>query len=140
MQGHQKFYQAYIDLRDTYLDLSSKHALGEPISEEERKVLNEKYDRFLSQYGQLNSPANRKLILEDAGHGIVVLSSLERRDGEHFLKADILTESLVQQNERFVTDNPVEALAHSLNDTGKVDLQFMQAAMNRSVRNNQKPR
>jgi N12 class adenine-specific DNA methylase len=130
VQGHQKFYQTYIDLRDNYLELSSGQTLGDTITQQERKLLNEKYDRFLSQYGQLNAPANRKLILEDTGHGIVILSSLERRAGEHFLKADILTESLAQQKQRFITDDPLEALAHSLNDTGGVDLEFIQAAMN----------
>lgn len=43
-------------------------------------------------------------------------------------KADILTQSLVQKQESFHTDNPVEALARSLNDKGFVDMEFITAA------------
>jgi len=53
---------------------------------------------------------------------------VDRKDGEHYLKADILTQSLIEKQESFHTDNPVEALARSLNDKGFVDLEFIAAA------------
>lgn len=129
LQGNINFYENYTALRDTYLELSTKEVAGETISEASREQLNNAYEDFVSLYGLLNSSDNRRLILEDTAFGIITLSSLERRDGEHFVKADILTYSIHQVKERFVTDNPVEALAHSLNDTGKVDLGFISAAM-----------
>lgn len=129
IQGKRALYESYINLRDSYLELSSKEASGELISEAYREQLNNGYDRFTSQFGLLNSADNRRRILEDTAFGIIILSSLERRDGERFVKSDILTRSLQQTKERFATDDPIEALAHSLNDTGKVDLDFLQAAM-----------
>src|SRR5690606_927535 len=95
----------------------------------DREQLKNAYENFVTKYGLLNSPDNRRRILEDTAFGIITLSSLERREGERFVKADILTGSVHQVKERFVTDDPIEALAHSLNDTGKVDLGFISAAM-----------
>ena len=77
----------------------------------------------------MNTPDNRRRILEDTAFGIITLSSIERKEGDRYVKADILTHSIHQAKERFVTDDPVEALAHSLNDTGKVDIGFISAAM-----------
>ena len=129
LQGNINFYENYTALRDTYLELSTKEVGGETISEADREQLNSTYEHFVAQYGLLNSPDNRRRILEDTAFGVITLSSLERKEGERFVKADILTHSIHQVKERFVTDDPVEALAHSLNDTGKVDLGFISAAM-----------
>jgi N12 class adenine-specific DNA methylase len=129
LQGNLKFYENYTALRDAYLELSAKEIAGEMISDADRDRLNRTYEQFVAAYGLLNSPGNRSLILEDAAFGIIALSSLELRDGERFVKADILTHSIHQVKERFVTDDPIEALAHSLNDTGKVDVGFISAAM-----------
>ncbi|MDX9880556.1 MAG: helicase-related protein [Prolixibacteraceae bacterium] len=129
IQAGMAFYESYITLRDTYLELSEKELSGVAISEGERQDLNGHYERLISRYGRLNSNENRRHILEDTAFGLTVLSSLERRDREQFVKSDILTGSIVQQKERFATDDPLEALAHSLNDTGKVDTGFIGAAM-----------
>lgn len=129
IQGNGAFYENYVNLRDSYLELSAKEVSGEVISEADREQLYNSYDRFTSQFGLLNSADNRKRILEDTAFGIITLSSLERKDGERFVKSDILTSSVQRTKERFSTDDPIEALAHSLNDTGKVDLDFLQAAM-----------
>ena len=91
LQGNINFYENYTTLRDSYLELSTKEVAGETISEASREQLNNAYEDFVSQYGLLNSPDNRWLILEDTAFGIITLSSLERRDGERFVKADILT-------------------------------------------------
>ena len=91
--------------------------------------MNQRYDRFISQYGQLNSQGNRRRILEDTAFGLTMLSSLERREGERFVKSDMFTGTAQASTKRFVSDDPIEALAHSLNDTGKVDIRFIGAAM-----------
>lgn len=129
LQGNIHFYESYTALRDAYLELSGKEVSGETISDADRDKLNSTYEHFIAEYGLLNSPDNRRRILEDIAFGVITLSSLERRDGERFVKADILTHSIHQVKERFITDDPIEALAHSLNDTGKVDIGFISAAM-----------
>ena len=129
MQTDKRFYEQYTSLRDQYLEISEKESTGTSVPQTERDELNQRYDQFISQYGQLNSQGNRRRILEDTAFGLTMLSSLERREGERFVKSDMLTGTAQTSTKRFVTDDPIEALAHSLNDTGKVDIGFISAAM-----------
>jgi N12 class adenine-specific DNA methylase len=122
------FYQQYTLVRDRYLLLSDKELTEKREYPELRKELNESYDALIKGYGLLNSSVNRQRILKDEAFGLTMLASLERKEGEQFVKADILTQSLVQKQEAFHTDNPLEALAKSLNDKGKVDIEFIAAA------------
>ncbi|MDQ3844180.1 MAG: DEAD/DEAH box helicase family protein, partial [Bacteroidota bacterium] len=94
-----------------------------------RKHLNDLYDALVRGYGILNAPANRQRVLKDEAFGLVMLSSLERKEGEQFLKADILTQSFIQKQEVFRTDDPTEALARSLNEKGLVDIDYIAAAI-----------
>lgn len=117
------FYRRYTEIRDCYLQLT----MGESGDEtSERAKLNELYDRFVSVHGLFNQPHNSLRITEDGAYGFSMLASLERREGERFVKADVLQQSLAQSAETFTTDNPVEALARCLNDKGVVDLPYMQ--------------
>lgn len=122
------FYQQYISVRDAYFKLTESENTYNVEYAHERHTLDEAYNKLTSEYGILNSNANRQRILKDEAFGEVLLASLERKDGDSFIKADILTQSLIQSKEVFTTDNPIEALARSLNDTGKVDIEFISAA------------
>lgn len=130
LTGQQEigFYEQYIIIRDTYLELSEKEISGNEEYAGLRTALNQHYEQFVSQYGPLNYPVNRKLITNDTAFGFTVLSSLERKEGERYVKADIVLQSLIQKQEQFRTDDPVEALARSLNEKGKVSLDFIEAA------------
>ena len=122
------FYQQYTAVRDEYLMLADKEAKEKVEYADVRKQLNESYDALVKGYGILNTSTNRQRILKDKAFGFLILASLERKDGEQYQKADILTQSLIQKQESFHTDNPVEALARSLNDKGFVDMEFIAAA------------
>jgi N12 class adenine-specific DNA methylase len=126
------FYQQYTVIRDMYLALSEKENTGTAADENVRKDLNEAYEALIKGFGLLNSPANRQRILKDEAFGLTILSSLERKEGEQFVKADILIQSLLPKQEVYTTDNPLEALAKSLNDKGKVDIEFIAAATDSS--------
>jgi N12 class adenine-specific DNA methylase len=126
-QNNRPFFLHYISLRDRYLDLTTKIS-APPADEGEREQLNKAYDYFTDAFGKLNFPANKRLINEDSAFGLQMLSSLERRDGDNYIKADVLLESLAVQEQHFTTDDPVEALARSLNDRGKVDIGYIEAA------------
>lgn len=125
--GNLGLLNHYVQLRDMYQVLFMREQSGHP-DEALRKDLNGAYEGFTSQYGPLNHPANARLIMEDTAFGITMLSSLERKEEGSFVKADILTAALVQKEERYYTDDVVEALARGLNETGKVDLDFITAA------------
>lgn len=122
------FYQQYTSVRDEYLMLADRESNENTDSPELRKQLNESYDALVKGFGLLNSTANKQRILKDEAFGFIVLASLERKDGDQYFKADILTKSLIQKQEAFRTDNPVEALAKSLNDKGFVDIEFIAAS------------
>ncbi|MEO7049234.1 MAG: helicase-related protein, partial [Ferruginibacter sp.] len=122
------FYQQYTLIRDTYLSLVDKEIVENVEHPLIRNQLNESYDALIKGYGILNSGINHQRILKDEAFGFLILASLERKEGEQFIKADILTQSLIQKKEAYHTDNPVEALARSLNDKGVVDIVFISVA------------
>jgi N12 class adenine-specific DNA methylase len=123
-----EFFKRYIALRDGYLELVSKESEGDTILNAARADLNNQYESFVSLNGLLNLPSNKRLIEDDSAFGLMLLSSLERREGEHFIKADILNHAIEASKEHFTTDDPIEALARSLNDNGRVDIGFIEAA------------
>ncbi len=122
------FYQQYTSVRDGYLLLADKESNEKIESPELRKQLNDSYDALVKGYGLLNSTTNKQRILKDEAFGFIVLASLERKDGDQYFKADILKKSLIQKQAAFHTDNPMEALAKSLNDKGCVDIEFIAAS------------
>ena len=128
-QSDVNFYIAYCTLRDRYLELSMMELAGKAVPRDVRTDLNADYERFIADHGLLNSRENRRKITEDSAFGIMVLSSLERREGETYVKADILTSEIVKKHDRFITDQPGAALANSLNQTGKVDLELIADAL-----------
>lgn len=123
------FYQQYIAVRDIYLALVDKEETEQIEYSGLRNELNESYDALVADFGILNSVTNRQRILKDEALGAIVLASLERKEGDQYFKADVLTQSLIQKQEVFHTEDPVEALAKSLNDKGFVDIDFIAAAI-----------
>ncbi|TKT86009.1 helicase-related protein [Dyadobacter frigoris] len=124
---NRDIYKGYIGIRDAYLELIEKEAALKEPQHTIRESLNSQYEDFVLAYGQLNSPSNRKLILEDS-MGLTILSSVELQQDQHFAKADILTRSQFKKPEAFRTDDVIEALARCLNDKGKVDMPFIALA------------
>lgn len=125
------FYQQYTTLRDAYLLLADKESSENTEYPELRKELNELYDALVKGFGLLNTSVNRQRILKDEAFGFLVLASLERKEGNQYLKADVLTQSLIEKKVAFHTVEPIEALAKSLNDKGVVDMEFIAAATGR---------
>lgn len=119
------FYRDYIGLRDQYYRLLDTEKADKP-AEVIRQELNRKYEAFVQQFGRLNSKANSRKIHNDEAFGAAVLFSLERRGGDSFQKSDILDKPLKTKSEVFKTDDPVEALAMSLNRFGKVNIPFIE--------------
>lgn len=115
--------EAYIAVRDSYINLYQKEAERQTEHKEERETLNLLYDAFTKKYGNLNAADNAKLIKTDsAGKEIPYL---ERIIGGVIHKADIFSRPVSFSTTTLATDNPEEALAASLNKYGSVDLDFM---------------
>jgi N12 class adenine-specific DNA methylase len=127
-QKNNGFYQQYTQVRDQYYQLSEKEAAEQIAYTGLREQLQKSYSTFVQQYGELNRPLNRKLILADGKDGFKILSSMERKDGTNFLPSDILAGPVFSSQEAFKTDDPVSALARCLNEKGRVDLSFIGTA------------
>ncbi len=121
-----QFYSGYILLRDSYMRLEQSHDADDV--EALREKLRQQYQSFTDTYGQLNLPDNRRLILNDAAFGNIILSSLERREQKGYVAADIQTSALGSNDIEFVTHDHMEALARSLNDYGRVNIDFIALA------------
>ena len=115
--------EAYISVRDIYLDLYQKEAELQTEHKEERETLNKLYDAFVKRYGNLNSADNIKLIKTDSSGKEIPY--LERVVGGVVHKADIFHRPVSFSITTLATDNPDEALAASLNKYGNVDLDYM---------------
>lgn len=122
-QGNLMFFDAYTEIRDSYFELTNDPDDAE--EESRRTVLNELYEKFIARYGQLNLLANRQLIGQDRAYGQQILFSLEKREGQAFVKADVLFGPLYKAKEKFSTDIPHEALAVCLNERLHVDIGFI---------------
>lgn len=121
------FLKGYVKLRDSYQELFDKEA-KDPMGlsyDPLRHSLNEQYDQLTEKFGQLNGKTARRLVLEDRAFGVSMLASLERRDGNAFVKADIFIANLNKPQQVFTTKDPLEALAFCLNEKGKVDIGFI---------------
>lgn len=129
-QDNKKFYSDYILLRNAYLEFSNQK--DDQKTTDQRELLDGLYDRFVQFYGLLNLPVNARLLKHDKAFGILVQNSLERKTENTFVKADVLLQSLQKKKEAFRTDVPLEALAHSLNETGAVSIQSIADALGKS--------
>jgi N12 class adenine-specific DNA methylase len=115
--------EAYISVRDSYLDLYQKEADLQTEHKKERENLNKLYDAFVKRYGNLNNADNIKLIKTDSSGKEIPY--LERVVGGVVHKADIFHRPVSFSITALATDNPDEALAASLNKFGNVDLDYM---------------
>ena len=97
----------------------------EMITAEQRK-LNRLYDEFSAKYGIINSRANKSAFNTD--NSFFLLSSLEVLDDEgNFIhKADMFSKRTIKQRTEIThVDTATEALAVSLAEKAKVDMDYM---------------
>lgn len=91
-----------------------------------QKELNVAYDNFTNKYGLINSKTNAKAFSDDSSY--YLLCSLENIDenGNLKSKADMFTKRTIRPASNITrVDTPSEALAISIGEKGKVDLNYM---------------
>ena len=114
---------AYIDIRETYINLYNTEAETREPAPKEREKLNQLYDDFIKRYGNLNTADNIKFIKTDAAGNEIPY--LERAVNGVFRKADIFDKPVTFSVSSLESSTPKEALASSLNVHAKVDLDYM---------------
>lgn len=90
-----------------------------------QKVLNQRYDDFVSKFGYINDRANQKAFMED--DQLPLLLSIENlTEDKTYEKAPIFYKATIRPQEiKTKADSAKEALEMSLNNKMKVDLQYM---------------
>lgn len=94
--------------------------------QEKQAELNTAYDAFAQKNGLINNRANGQAFADDSSY--YLLCSLENvdEDGNLKSKADMFTKRTIKPEHRVTSaDTPSEALAISIGEHGKVDLEYM---------------
>ncbi|SEW16054.1 DNA methylase [Chitinophaga arvensicola] len=121
----EKKLRAYIDLRDSYHFIYRNEAELQLPMDDSRHRLNSIYQRFVDQYGVFNSDDNKRLVLNDA-FGFEMLSSLEVRTSDGFVRSDIFREPVsIRKAALLDYYNAADTLPVCLNQRGRVDLKYM---------------
>jgi N12 class adenine-specific DNA methylase len=97
-----------------------------------RRQLNFAYDSFVARFGPINQSVNRRAFRGDPD--LPLLCSLEdyNPDTNRAKKAAIFHERTIQKPRRTVApQSPTDALVFSLNERGRVDLEYMETLLNR---------
>ena len=129
-QGRAKDYVGLREATKKILDGQINPNVADKTLDAWRKDLNKVYDKFVAKYGYLNSPKNKRDLAQDPDFGIV--SAVEKytldkkTKKESAAKADIFTKRTVNPIIKIdKADNPSDALALSLSNTGAVDIDYM---------------
>ena len=117
-----------IEIRDTVRTLIEYQTedYSDDMISAQQKLLNEQYDAFSAKYGSINSRANKSAFRAD--NSFFLLSSLEVLDdeGNFVRKADMFTKRTIRQRVEIThVDTATEALAVSLAEKARVDMDFM---------------
>lgn len=107
-----------------YTQMYENEATNKEEDVENRALLNSLYDEYVERYGRINSDGNAKII---KAMKIQEILGIERYDeeGKCWEKADILLHPTAFVNDGRHADTPHEALAHSLNEYGKPNMEYM---------------
>ena len=93
---------------------------------QEQQTLNRLYDEFTSQYDLLNSRANNTAFSDDSSYCLLCSLEVLDENGALVRKADMFSKRTIRQQEPVTScDTAADALAVSLSEKAKVDLQYM---------------
>ena len=125
-----------LGIRDAYRNLANylQQGLKEAEIKKARKELNAAYDKFVKEYGYLNSPANKKAISSDPDSYSIL--SLENYDAQKKTakKADIFTKDTISANKTIThVDSVEEGVIASINLTGGVDVSLVAKLTDKSA-------
>lgn len=119
---------AFIDLRDTVRELLKVQADDRP--ENEIKAVQQKlsvqYDDFYKKYRLLHSRKNRSVLRDDCSYNLLLTLEKDFDKDKLIAKSDIFTKRTVRPSKPIEhVDTALEALAISMAETAKVDLEYM---------------
>ncbi|MDT0109638.1 SNF2-related protein [Listeria booriae] len=119
-----------IELRDCVHTLMNYQLEDFPEIEiqEQQQQLNTLYDAFTKKFGLINSQGNKLAFSDDSAYYLLCSLEILDKDGLLKRKADMFTKRTIKQQKVIsFADNAQDALAISLNEKAKIDMDFMSA-------------
>ena len=116
-----------IKIRDVVYNLIDAQMLDKPeaVIEHLQKELNTLYDKFTSDYGLITSLGNRRAFENDNSYPVLTALEILDDDG-NCSKADIFYKRTINPPKVITSvDTAIEALAVSMNEKSKVDMEYM---------------
>ena len=99
----------------------------------EQKNLNELYDKFTAKYGLINNRANKSAFGEDASYHLISALEILGENGTLERKADMFTKRTIKPHIPVTeVDTPSEALAVSMGERAKIDIEYMKLLTGKS--------
>ena len=114
------------------IELQTEDYPDEDIQAEQKK-LNELYDSFSKKYGLINSRGNNAAFSSDSSYCLLASLEVIDDDGNFVRKADMFTKRTIRQKVIVQSvDTASEALALSLAEKTKVDMEYMSSLTGRT--------
>ena len=117
-----------MELRDCtrrLIQLQTEDASDAEIAAEQRR-LNQLYDAYTAKYGLISNRENKRAFSDDSSYYLLCSLEILDEDGKLERKADMFTRRTIQPHRPVEhTETAAEALAVSLNELGRVDMEYM---------------
>ncbi|MBE5041014.1 DEAD/DEAH box helicase family protein [Oscillospiraceae bacterium DSM 107454] len=124
-----------IEIRDcvrTLIEYQTEGYADSDITAQQAK-LNTLYDRFTPKYGLINSRGNNMAFSDDSSYFLLCSLEILDENGELERKADMFTKRTIGAKKEITqVDTADEALAVSLGEKAKIDMDFMQQLTGKS--------
>jgi N12 class adenine-specific DNA methylase/adenine-specific DNA methylase len=117
-----------MELRDCtrrLIQLQTGDANDAEITAQQRR-LNQLYDAYTAKHGLISSRENKRAFSDDSSYYLLCSLEILDEDGKLERKADMFTRRTIQPHRPVEhTETAAEALAVSLNELGRVDMEYM---------------
>ena len=117
-----------MELRDCtrkLIQLQTEDASDAEIAAGQRR-LNQLYDAYTAKHGLISSRENKRAFSDDSSYYLLCSLEILNEDGKLARKADMFTRRTIQPHRPVEhTETAAEALAVSLNELGRVNMQYM---------------
>ena len=117
-----------MELRDCtrrLIQLQTEDASDAEIAAEQQR-LNALYDAYTAKHGLISSRENKRAFSDDSSYYLLCSLEILDEDGKLERKADMFTRRTIQPHRPVEhTETAAEALAVSLNELGRVDMEYM---------------
>ena len=117
-----------MELRDCtrrLIQLQTEDASDAEIAAEQQR-LNRLYDAYTAKHGLISSRENKRAFSDDSSYYLLCSLEILNEDGKLERKADMFTRRTIQPHRPIEhTETAAEALAVSLNELGRVDMEYM---------------